>query len=352
MTTSDYEKCAKRIVAALQPAAGETVLMKIDTHVFTGIIPPLQSAIRATGAHISAVILAEKTDANSESELNSLRRLFDDADVFIWLPELYQANRPALARALNEWLDTRRGRAVHFHWDSGSFPIGFTELPAQSFIDRVYLDALDVNPQDLERRHQHAMSLLRAGIVRVTTPEGTDLSFEIGPRPFCSQIGDASRARLQSAVTRIDRDIELPAGVLRVAPIETSVNGSVFLPVWRPILTEGRNLMLRFVNGHVAIQGVNADKVDEELTAAGGDARMFREFAIGFNPALRVLPEAPFIAYYGYGAGVVRVSLGDNEEMGGANRGGGVYWNFLHDATVTVGQRTLVQDGKLVEREF
>ena len=38
-------------------------------------------------------------------------------------------------------------------------------------------------------------------------------------------------------------------------------------------------------------------------------------------------------------AGVVRLSLGDNEEMGGANRGGGVYWNFLHDATVSAGDQ-------------
>jgi hypothetical protein len=121
----------------------------------------------------------------------------------------------------------------------------------------------------------------------------------------------------------------------------------VFLPVWRPLMTEGRNLMLRFVSGHVAVQGVNADKVDQELTAAGGDARMFREFALGFNPALKVLPEAPFIGYYGYGAGVVRLSLGDNEEMGGANRGGGVYWNFLHNATVMAGDVTLVKDGQL-----
>ena len=33
--------------------------------------------------------------------------------------------------------------------------------------------------------------------------------------------------------------------------------------------------------------------------------------------------------------------------MGGANRGGGVYWNFLHNATVTAGNRTLVKDGSL-----
>ena len=74
---------------------------------------------------------------------------------------------------------------------------------------------------------------------------------------------------------------------------------------------------------------------------------MFREFALGFNPALKVVPEFPFIAYYGYGSGVVRLSLGDNEEMGGANRGGGVFWNFIHNATVTAGGETLVKDGKL-----
>ena len=348
MNTTDFEKCAQRIAAALQLSRGETVLLKLDTRIFTPLIPPLQNVIRACGAHISGVILAEDVSASSKEELVSLRRLFNDADVFIWLPELQQGNRPALAQALNEWLDAGRGRAVHFHWQGGSYPIGFTEMPSEDFIDRIYLAALDVSPGDLESRHRRAISLLRSGPVRVTTPDGTDLSFNIGDRPFCSQIGDASRERMKSARTRIDRDIELPAGVLRVAPIETSANGSIFLSVWRPIVTQGRNLMLRFVDGHVAIQGVNADKIDAELTAAGGDARMFREFALGFNPALQVLPEAPFIAYYGYGAGIVRLSLGDNEEMGGANRGGGVYWNFLHNATVTAGDQILVKDGRLL----
>jgi hypothetical protein len=348
MNIADYTKCARRIVDALGLSPGERVLLKLDTRVFAQLVPPLQNLIRASGAHISGVILSEDTIASTDEELESLRRLFSNADVFIWLPELHQGNRAALARALIEWLDARRGRAVHFHWQSGSYPIGFGSLPPQDFIDRIYLAALDVHPEDLERQHQRAIPLLRAGRIQVTTPEGTDISFEVGDRPFCSQTGVATRARMETARTRIDRDVELPAGVLRVAPIETSANGSVFLPVWRPVATEGRNLILRFINGHVAIQGVNADKIDQELTAAGGDARMFREFALGFNPALQVLPEAPFIGYYGYGSGVVRLSLGDNEEMGGANRGGGVYWNFIHNATVTVGNQVLLKDGRPV----
>ena len=347
MIQSDYEKCARRIADALQLEPGEKVVIKLDPGVFMPLVSPLQNVIRASGAHISGVILAEDTNTASDGELASLRQLFKNADVFIWLPELRQGSRPALGRALVEWLDARRGRAVHFHWHSGSYPVGVIELPPQDFIDRIYLAGLDVNPADLARKHQQAIALLRSGLVRVTSPEGTDISFHIGDRPFCSQIGDATRDRMQSARTRIDRDIELPAGVLRVAPVEASANGAVFLSVWRPIITEGRNLFLRFVNGRVAIQGGNADKIDQELTAAGGDARMFREFALGFNPALEVLREAPFIAYYGYGSGVVRLSLGDNEEMGGANRGGGVYWNFIHNATVTAGDHTLVKDGKL-----
>lgn len=347
MNSPDYLRCAARIIDALKLERGERVLLKLDPRCFVPLVEPLQRMIRESGAHISSVILAEDTQKNSDDELESLRRLFAEADVFIWLPELHQGNRPALARALVEWLDAKRGRAVHFHWHSGTHAVGDISLPSQEIIDRMYLEALDVKPSDLERRHMNAIELLRSGPVRVTTPEGTDITFVIGDRPFSSQIGEASRERSRSWRTRIDRDVELPAGVLRVAPIESSANGSIVLPVWRPIMAEGRNIVLRFIDGHVAIQGVNADRIDQELTAAGGDARMFREFALGFNPALKVRPEHPFIAYYGYGAGVVRLSLGDNEEMGGANRGGGVYWNFIHNATVTAGNRTLVKDGEL-----
>ena len=41
--------------------------------------------------------------------------------------------------------------------------------------------------------------------------------------------------------------------------------------------------------------------------------------------------------YYGYGAGVVRLSLGDNSELGGDVTGGSVRWNFFVGTTVTVG---------------
>ncbi len=53
-------------------------------------------------------------------------------------------------------------------------------------------------------------------------------------------------------------------------------------------------------------------------SVAGTAGRAFREFALGFNPLLAVPEREPWIPYYGYGAGVVRLSLGDNSELGGA----------------------------------
>jgi hypothetical protein len=58
----------------------------------------------------------------------------------------------------------------------------------------------------------------------------------------------------------------------------------------------------------------------------------------------------PWIPYYGYGAGVVRLSLGDNSELGGSVRGGYVRWNFFVDTTVAVGGDVWVENGKLRRR--
>jgi hypothetical protein len=99
------------------------------------------------------------------------------------------------------------------------------------------------------------------------------------------------------------------------------------------------------VTGITASAGREA--VDAELTRAGAAGRSFREFALGLNPLLAVPERNPWIPYYGYGAGVVRLSLGDNSELGGAVGGGYVRWNFFTDLTVTVGDTTWVRDGRL-----
>jgi hypothetical protein len=69
---------------------------------------------------------------------------------------------------------------------------------------------------------------------------------------------------------------------------------------------------------------------------------------LGCNPKLAVRPDLPAIPYYGYGAGVVRLSLGDNTESGGPYRSSHHQWLFLTDAAVTADARPIVEAGRLV----
>ena len=85
----------------------------------------------------------------------------------------------------------------------------------------VYLDALDIDYAAMATQRMPAIARLRAGEVRVTTPGGTDVRFQVGDRPFNRQTGHASKANARQGRIRIDRHTELPAGVMRVAPIET-----------------------------------------------------------------------------------------------------------------------------------
>jgi len=111
---------------------------------------------------------------------------------------------------------------------------------------------------------------------------------------------------------------------------------------------------LRFSKGRVVeVTATSGKRVRGSRNAEGGrGGTSVREIGLGFNPLLAVPERAPWIPYYGYGAGVVRLSLGDNSELGGAvaaeaGRPAYVRWNFFTDLTVTVGNAVWVRNGKL-----
>ncbi|MDE2804010.1 MAG: aminopeptidase [Gemmatimonadota bacterium] len=255
-------------------------------------------------------------------------------------------------RALQDVLRGDRARTVHFHW-AGATSFAMEELPVDEHVDMVYQRALlETDYEALAATLTAFEAALRAGVVRVTTPGGTDISFEVADRPVTRQDGDASAARMAEARNLIDREVELPAGAARVSPVLGTVEGTIAFPPaqWGGRAVEG--LVLSFMEGRVV--DVEADSGREgviaEMDAAGDAGRAFRELAVGFNPLLAIPDGEEWIPYYGYGAGVVRLSLGDNTELGGAVGGGYVRWNFFTDATVVVGGEVWVRDGVLVAR--
>jgi len=361
LSSLDWPRIAHVIVHRMALETGEKVLVVAHPDKFQDLVSPIRYEVMKAGGIDLGVMNA--LPASDERESDALQRsstlswgaykaMLLKVDVAIMLPGTNTT--PAYA-AMQDLLKTGKGRTVHLHWqeDRSVSALAGQSLPVRHDIDQVYQKALLQTDYDalkqILQRFEHAM---RDREVHVVTPLGTDLRFRIGDRPVNRQDGDASAARTNRGIILIDREIELPAGVIRVAPLEETVHGTIAFPTsqWNnhPVI----GLKLDFIEGRVV--DVNAETgrqhVDAEMTQAGEVGHRFREFALGFNPQLAVPKENPWIPYYGYGAGVVRLSLGDNSELGGTVRAEQVYirWNFFTDATVTVGDQVWVRDGKLL----
>jgi hypothetical protein len=334
-----YEAMAARIVAALQTTPGERILLRVDPSTMAALAPIVREQLEARGAIVDVLPYGPAPDFEAR-----LAR----TDVYLWLPAPSSATPNDQALALQRWIDKGAGRELHFHWVDGTRDVDGLPAKHTPAYDRVYVDALDIDYQQLAQRMDRAVARLRAGEVRVTSPAGTDVRFRVGDRPFNKQDGDASKARASKGRIRIDRHVELPAGILRVAPIESSVNGVMVLPSARFGNERATDVRLEFKDGVVssARAGLGNEAMQAFLKSDPAASR-FREFCLGFNPRLVVPPGESALPYYGYGAGVVRMSLGDNTELGGSVRGGVVRWLFFPDVTVRVGTDVIVQDGKL-----
>jgi leucyl aminopeptidase (aminopeptidase T) len=335
----DYAAMAARIAGALKLQPGERVVARYDPMYFAELLKPLRAAVqRATKAPLEAVSAKDALDA---------RRL-EGTDVFIRLPlgESARQLTDAEEGALIAWLEKGGARReLHFHWAEGTRHPDGRPAPHPPEFDSLYARALEIDYEALDAAQERAAAMLRRGTVRIHTPAGTDVMLRIGERPFNKQNGDASGARSRSARVRVDRHIELPAGVLRVAPVEGSVAGNIVLKEARFGSVLAKGVRIQVDNGRVT--GIRAEEGLDAVKAALQDGE-FREIALGFNPDLAAPVRSWLVPYYGYGAGVVRLAFGDNQELGGAVRGGAVRWLFLTDASIHVDYQYMVKDGKLL----
>jgi hypothetical protein len=358
-----WDALATTVMERTQLSKGERVLLVARPGRFDPLIVSLSQKIEQSGAVYLGTISVDTADSPPEWEtefvkeaatkdLPDLAAHLASVDLGIMLPGASVSHAPYAA--MQQVLRTGHGRTIHFHW-SGAYSLSGVPLAETADIDQLYqhvilttdYNALASAQEDFER-------LARNQSIQVTTTLGTDLTFSIGDRPVTKQDGNASQARSEVARNLIDREIEIPAGAIRVAPIESSVKGKIAFPdsEWSGEPVTG--LVLTITSGRVtniaATSGRSA--VVRELEAAGDAGFAFREFALGFNPLLTIPEIGPrYIPYYGYGAGIVRLSLGDNTELGGNVGGGYVRWNFFVDASVVVGDRVVVKDGRMLPFE-
>ncbi len=355
----DFGALADLLTERMDLQSGEKVLLVGTPGRFDPLISLLKDRIGSSpGEYLGAISVTDTqpeewstgfVEASMGLSDEELRDYLKQVDIGIMLPGATPDDK--VYGMIQDNLDEGIGRTIHFHW-AGAYGLNGQELEISPEIDGFYQETLlSTDYGQLASDQKRFEEAMRNATISVTTPGGTNISFSIGDRPVTKQSGDASARTAALARNLIDREMELPSGAIRVAPIETSVNGKIAFPdaIWDTTMVSG--LVLTFEEGKVtdmtAVSGIEA--VRQVMDRAGEPARSFREFALGMNPKIAIPDDNPWIPYYGYGAGVVRLSLGDNSELGGNVTGGFVRWNFFTDASVRVGEDLWVENGKLLK---
>jgi hypothetical protein len=359
----DWEAIANKLMERSDLVEGEKVVLMSKPGSFDPLIELLAKKIRKTGAIYLGTFSVNPSERPIEWETDFIRQaksktkkdLTDylmQIDLGIMMPGASPTDIEYAS--MQDVLRRDKGRTIHFHW-SGAYDLSGEAIEIDNikseYYQKVFLETDYVKLGKIQRQFEEE---IRNNWITVSTSSGTSIRFKIGDRPVTKQDGNASSKREQQ-MNLIDREIELPSGAIRVAPIEHTVEGTIAFPdsFWNGQKVE--NLLLTFRKGKVIKinSTLGEESVKKELDAAGLAGHSFREFALGFNPLLAIPKENPWIPYYGYGAGVVRLSLGDNSELGGNVKGEYVRWNFFTDATVVVGDETWVKKGEfLKENDF
>ena len=273
------------------------------------------------------------------------RKLYEQADIFMWLPYRYgTGSERGDWRELEHLVEGTKARGLHFHWIQGGGQMSQADVDAFS---RLYETALDLDYAALSAHQDRAIAAMKGRELRITSPLGTDLRVQIRQDSWFHK-GDGRMDRARAARARAVRDLEmeLPSGALRFVPDVTTTEGRLVVPQW----SGGETVTFAFAQGRVTSVTAKTGQaaVDAAWARATGDKDRVAEIVLGMNPKLPHTGPGGRLAYYGYGAGMLRIALGDNWESGGTNRSSLEAWFYLFDTTVTAGGVTLVKDGVLV----
>ena len=357
-STLNFEKISALLLERMDLKKDEKVLLLIKPGRFDKLIHLLEDGIKNKNAeYLGTVSVTDQQPKEWKTRFTkglegldtpALKEYLKTVDLGVMLPGPTPGD--LVYKLIQDNLRDEIGRTIHFHW-AGAYNLDGSLREIDGFVDAAYQESLlSTDYEALARAQRDLEAAMRNETIRVTSPAGTDISFSIGDRPVTKQNGDASKANTDQGRNLIDREIELPAGAIRVAPIEETVNGVIVFPdgQWNGEAVKG--LTLTFEQG--VAESIEASEGVEhalaEIDAAGKAGRSFRELALGLNPTMAIPQQQPWIPYYGYGAGVVRLSLGDNTELGGKVDGGYVRWNFFVDTSLKIGDEWWIKDGKLV----
>jgi len=207
---------------------------------------------------------------------------------------------------------------------------------------RMLLAASTVDFAALSSKVKKAASMLRTGEVKLTAPNGTDLSLRLANRdPFQDDcIVDSNDLDQGRNVANI------PGGDVLACPDETYADGTVAFD--RPTQIMGKwvgGVRLHFkndlLNDYQARSNANLLKTSYEK--ATGEKNRIAVLGVGVNQKVK----AGFLQD-SLASGVVTVGIGGNDDIGGANKTDFYFAGVLTKATLTIDGNSSVKNGKLM----
>ena len=377
----DWEAIAQTVVRrilAVQPA--ERVIISADPYYGGAALEAVRCEIQRARAIEMASILhwspavggmrlasgRHPDSALDQAEADAMKQLFSCADVFILLMnDRRRAYRTVSTSQSDEVVHACKNvRSAHLHWfQDPRYPD--PSHPVNLLHDRVNEKAIiDLDYEWMRRMMERMVQMLSGRELRLTDDAGTDLRFR-ATSSFHTNYGDASRERMARFSSGRDREEEVPVGSFRFIPEPDSAQGRVVFPSrtdgeamalgrgfdTHPFTKAG--LAFEFRDGKVTSVQTEGDQkaLDQAWASESGDKDMLGEIIIGCNPLLTPVPGSSFLPHYGFGAGVVRLILGDNVLSGGHFRSSFHRWLTWSNATLEVEGIPLIERGRQIPLE-
>ncbi len=358
---SEYESLAKNVIKkSLQIKPKENVIVESWNH-GADAAKEFIYQLRAVGARPMFLFEDEETYWRSLESLPPTKlgqvsksewAALHEADAYIFLPgpadivrmRQNQAKFSASTAYNMDWYKRAhkaglRGARVLLGYVSPerAAAYGFDYGPWRQMI----VDAASADFAAISRKGKKVAAALTSDQeVTITAPNGTNLAFKLRGKAGRADDGiiDAADIKAEEIMTNV------PPGYAYVVPDATSAEGVIIAELPMPYLGKlVKGIRVTFKDGKAAwAASENADALLPGWEKAKGPKDRLGYLQIGLNPAARRgFLQDDLVA------GTVEVGVGGNEEVGGNNKTDFYLGARLAQATVKVGKKTVVDDGRL-----
>jgi leucyl aminopeptidase (aminopeptidase T) len=247
--------------------------------------------------------------------------------------------RRLVGASLVAWRKFPHARRVSIHipieGDTSETGLTFAEL------SRYRWNAMQADYSHIAQVGESLRLALASGkTVRVTSPEGTDITFSIAPKGISV---DALPLVMNSGSTEPARSASIPGGSLSGIIIQSSANGKV-RAAWDVCDITVHDESMEVNRGLVQNVHAGSDELCVQRTLNG---QHLAGFVIGLNPALADFRSHSQNAIDLESEGLVSLFFGGNSDYGGTDYAPTVWFVLLPKASVTVDGRSVLRAGQL-----